>query len=221
MQTFLHLLPLALALAFSTVPILAALVILLSPNGPRSALPFLVGWVIGMFAVVLLATLLAQTVPKARLPRRQQETIGTLEIIVGVGIILIGVFTLLRQRRRAEETIPKWLKSIEKIGPWSSFGLALLLNIRPKSLLLAIASGLALRADTNDPGEALLAIAIYTLIGSSTVTIPIIAYIASPKKVQPRLADGREWLVRNGEVITSVILMFVGAIIIAVGIARF
>ena len=221
MQTFLHLLPLALALAFSTVPILAAFVILLSPNSSRSAIPFLIGWVLGMFAVVSLATLLAQTVPKPRLPRREQETIGILEVIVGAAIILIGLFTLWRQRKRAQETIPRWLKSVEKVGPWSSFGLALLLNIRPKSLLLAIASGLALRADTKSVSDAVIAIAIYTLIGSSTVTIPIIAATASPERVRPRLVQAREWLLRNGEVITSVILMLVGALIIGIGLGRF
>lgn len=220
MQTLLHLLPLALAVAFSTVPILAALVILLSPNRSRAAIPFLIGWVGGMFGVVVLATALAQAVPTSRVPRREEEAIGTLEIIVGAALILVGLWTLWLARRRTEKTVPAWLRSVEKVGPITSFGLALVLNLRPKSLLLAIAAGLALRADTDSTADALLAIAVYTVIGASTVAVPIIATVAAPATMEPRLIAGREWLLRHGDALTSGILILVGLIVILIGVDR-
>lgn len=216
----LHMVPIAIALAFSTVPIMAALVILLSPFGSRSAIPFLIGWVSGMFVVALLMTGLAQFLPDYRIPRRTQETVGWLEIAVGAAIILLGLWTLLRSRRRSQQTIPKWMKSIEKLGPWSSLGLGLLLNIRPKGLLLAIAAGLALHADAQSPAEVLAALVVYTLIGASTVAIPIVAAVVARREVQPRLVATREWLLGHGEVLTSAILLFVGAIIVVIGVQR-
>src|SRR6478735_10339224 len=113
----LHIVPIAIALAFSTVPILAALVILLSPFGSRSAVPFLIGWIGGIFGVALLMTALAQFLPDSRIPRRAERTIGWLEITVGAALILLGVWTILRSRRRSQQTIPKWMTSIEKLGP--------------------------------------------------------------------------------------------------------
>lgn len=221
MQTLLHILPLAIALAFSTVPILAALLILLSPNRSRSAIPFLIAWIVAMFAVVALCTVAAQFVPTARFPRREDEAVGQLEIVVGIALILLGLFSLWRARRRSvEPKIPSWLKATETFGPWSSAGLAIVLNLRPKSLLLAVAAGLALRADVSSTAEAVVWIALYTVIGASTVAVPIIATVASPGKMEPRIVRFREWLVRNGEIITSIIVLLIGALVIITGISR-
>ncbi|QIG38715.1 hypothetical protein G5T42_03780 [Microbacterium sp. 4R-513] len=216
----LRLVPIAIAVAFSTVPIMSALVILLSPYGARSAVPFLIGWVSGMFLVALLMTGLSQFLPSYRIPRRTEQLIGWLEIAVGAAIILAGAWTLLRARRRAQATIPKWMQSIEKLGPWSSLGLGLVLNIRPKGLLLAIAAGLALRADTRTPTEVAVALGVYTLIGSSTVVIPIVASVVARKEVQPRLVTAREWLLGHGEVLTGAILLLVGVVVVVIGIQR-
>ncbi|MFH8252649.1 GAP family protein [Microbacterium sp. B2969] len=220
MDLIVRMLPLALAIAFSSVPILAALMILLSPNAKRSAVPFLIGFVAGMFAVVSLCTVFTQLVPSARLPRREDHIVGQFEIVVGIALVLLGLFALWRSRRSTEHSIPDWLKSTEKLGPWSAFGLALLLNIRPKSLLIAVAAGLTLRADAQSVGEAIVALAVYTAIGASTVAIPIIAAASSPQRVQPRLVRGREWLVRNGEVVASIILLLIGVLVIGAGFER-
>jgi hypothetical protein len=223
MQTFLQLLPLAVALALSTVPILAALLILLSPNRSRSAIPFLLGWMIGMFLVAVVATLAAtQFVPASRLPRRSDETIGMLEIAVGAGLVLVGVFSAWRTRRRppADRTIPSWLRRVETLGPFASFGIALLLNLRPKSLLLAAAAGLTLRADVDSTAQALIALAIYTVVGASTVAVPIVASALAPERMEPRLVSGREWLVRYGELLTSAIVLLVGVIVVVMGAQR-
>lgn len=220
MQTLLHLLPLAIALAFSTVPILAALLILLSPNRSRSAIPFLIGMLTGMFAVAAVFTMAAQLVPTARFPRREDEAVGQLEIVVGAALILLGIFSVWLARRRTAKAIPQWLKTAETLGPVSSFGLAFLLNLRLKSLLLASAAGLALRADAGSTAEAVIWLVVYTVIGASTVAVPIIATVISPTRTEPRLIAGREWLVRNGETLTGIILVIIGVVVIVIGVGR-
>ena len=60
------LLPIAVAVAFSSVPITVTILILLSPNRNRAALPFLLGWVTGVMAVVILFTLGASVLPEPR-----------------------------------------------------------------------------------------------------------------------------------------------------------
>ncbi|WP_243074309.1 GAP family protein [Microbacterium sp. SS28] len=220
MQAIGYVLPLAVALALSTLPIMVALLILLSPNRSRSALPFLIGWVVGMVLVVTLCTLAAQFVPASRLPRRQDEVVGVLEIIIGIALIGLGIFSLWRARRRTDHSLPAWLRTTETLGPWSSFGLALLLNFRAKALLIAAAAGLSLRADAESLTDAVVAIALYTLIGASTVAVPIIASLAAPARMEPRLVDTREWLTRNGEAITAAIVMLIGVVIVAMGIGR-
>ncbi|MGZ0712919.1 GAP family protein (plasmid) [Coraliomargarita sp. W4R53] len=220
MQTLGHLLPLAVAFAVSSVPITAAIFILLSPNRSRSAMPFLLGWVSGAFVVVSACTLLAHAISTPRLPRRPETTIGALEIVVGAALILLAVVTWLRARRVSDPKAPTWLGALKRVGPWTALGVALLLNLRPKAVLLAIAAGLAIRADTHTAPAALIAIAVYTVIGVSTVALPIIATLVSPTKMEPHLVSAREWLLRNGSTVTSVILVIIGVVVIGVGIAR-
>jgi threonine/homoserine/homoserine lactone efflux protein len=241
---FVHLVPLGLALAFSTVPILAAFVIVLSPARSRSAIPYLIGLICGIFVLAGLAALAAQFVPPSPHLMRRNGVVGIVEIVLGVLLIAVGAYTFFRGRKRAAAAVtasaeppepvdpagpaelsavhagPAWLRSVEKLGPRSSFGVALLLNIRPKALLLAIAAGLALHADAGSPTNAVLALAVYTVIGASTVAIPIIAAVAAPDRVERPLSATREWLVSHGNLITIAILVLVGIVVIVLGVQR-
>ena len=51
------LLPIAVAVAISSVPITVTILILLSPNRSRPHFPFLIGWVIGVVAVIVFSAL--------------------------------------------------------------------------------------------------------------------------------------------------------------------
>lgn len=215
-----HLLPIALAVAVSSVPIMATILVLLSPRRGQSALPFLLGWVLGIATVVSLCTAFAQLIPTARSPRRPETTIGIAEMLVGVALVVIAIVAWRRARRNPSTAMPKWLAAVGSLGPWSSFGLAFALNVRPKGVLLAVAAGLSLRADGLAVGESAIAIAIYTLVGCSTVAVPIIVTLAAPERMEPRLVVAKEWLTRNNGIITAIILVMVGVVIFGTGLGR-
>ncbi|BDV31246.1 GAP family protein [Microbacterium terricola] len=220
MQAVGNILPFAIAVAFSGVPIMATILILLSPNRKRSGLPFLIGWLVGLFVVVVLSALAAQAVPTSRSPRQPDTVVGWIEIVLGLALIALTLFTLRRARRRKEMAIPKWLESAGSLGPWSALGLALVLNIRPKALLLAVAAGLTVRADASDLSDALIAIVVYTVIAGSTVAVPIVGTLLAPEKMEPRLVGTRTWLGRNGEALGSIIGIVIGVVIVGMGMAR-
>lgn len=218
LQAIGQILPIALAVAISSVPIMATILILLSPKRAQSAVPFLVGWVLGIVTVVSICMAFAQLIPTSRSSRRPETVIGVAEILVGLGLIVTAIFAWRRARRNPETALPKWLNAVGSFGPWSSFGVAFALNVRPKGLLLAIAAGLALRADDLSLAEAAIAIAIYTLVGCSTVAVPIIVTLAGPERMEPRLVSAKEWIARNHGVITAIILVMIGVVIIGTGI---
>ena len=157
-----QILPIALAVAISSVPIMATILILLSPKRAQSAVPFLIGWVLGIVSVVTICTHRAQVIPASRSPRRPETTIGIAEILVGAHARRDRDRLVDRARRNPTDAMPKWLSAVGSFGPWSAFGVAFALNVRPKGLLLAIAAGLALRGDGISAGEAAIAIGIYT-----------------------------------------------------------
>lgn len=220
LQAIAHLLPIALAVALSSVPIMATILLLLSPSRTRSALPFLIGWVLGIAVVVSLCTLGAQAVPSPRSSRQPETAVGIGEILVGVTLVVIAIVAWYRARKNPSTTMPKWLNSVGSLGPWPALGVAFALNLRPKGLLLAIAAGLAIRGDGLSLGESAVAIVFYTIVGASTVAVPIIMTLASPKRMEPRLVAAEDWIARNNGVITAIILLVIGMVIIGTGIGR-
>lgn len=229
-QAFGEVLPLAVAVALSTVPFTAMVLVMLSPTRSRSAPAFLAGWVIGMVLVLTVAILGATALPEPR--RRQADLLAAVPEVI-IGMALVGLALSTWRRRRAIEgkeatdggphvtaDLPRWLQSVSSSGPLGSFGIALALNVRPKALLLAIAAGLDLRAASLDPDQIVFMILLYTAIGASTVVVPIVATLMAPRRWEPRLVIARDWLSHNGWVVASLILFMVGIWVVAHGLTR-
>jgi threonine/homoserine/homoserine lactone efflux protein len=220
MLLLVHLVPLAVALAVSSVPIMVTIFILLSTSRSRAAMPFLIGWVLGIVLAVCLAALLSRAVPTARTERHPDTAVGIVEIIVGVALLALALFGWFHPRAKAASATPGWLRSSTNMGPWTAVGLGLILNARPKSILLAIAAGLSLHADADQPAELIIGVLVYTIIAASTVAVPIIATTAAPARMEPQLVRAHDWLGRNGHVLTCVILALVGVFVVVMGIER-
>ncbi|MEF2979337.1 GAP family protein [Subtercola sp. YIM 133946] len=220
LQALGHLLPIAVAVALSSVPITATILILLSPKRNSAAIPFLIGWVFGMALVITLVTLFAQALPDTA---RTEPTvaIGIIEIVIGLALVVFALITWRRGRGKPPSAdAPKWLRAVGSFGALPAFGIAFALNFRPKGLLLAVAAGLALHASGVDPAESAIAIAVYTVIGASTVATPIIVTLASPVKMQPRLVAARSWITKNSRIVTVLIMLMIGVVIIGSGLTE-
>jgi Sap, sulfolipid-1-addressing protein len=213
------LLPIAVAVAVSSVPITVTILILLSPNRNRAALPFLVGWVTGVAAVIILGALFASALPTP--PRRGPDTVtAVLMMMVGAALIVLGVINLRRGAQSEGTGVPHWLSRVDSFGAPVAFAVAVLLDFRPKGLLLGIAAGLALHAASVEAGEAAVLIAIYTVIATSTVVIPIVASFLAPRRVEPNLLAARDWMTHNGRLLTSLMMFVVGVVILSYGITQ-
>jgi hypothetical protein len=213
------LLPIAVAVAFSSVPITVTILILLSPNRNRAALPFLVGWVTGVAAVIILGTLFASALPAP--PRRGADTVtAVLEMMVGAALIVLGVINLRRGAQSKDAGVPHWLSRVDSFGALVAFAVAVLLDFRPKGLLLGIAAGLALHAASVNAGEAAVLVAIYTVIATSTVVVPIVASFLAPRRVEPKLLAARDWMTHNGRLLTSLMMFLIGVVILGYGFTQ-
>jgi Sap, sulfolipid-1-addressing protein len=211
------LLPIAVAVAFSTVPITVTILILLSPNRNRAALPFLVGWVIGVAAVITLSGIGASALPEPS--RRGPDTAtAVLLMLVGGALIVLGIVNLRRGSRSEGAGLPRRLSRVGSFGPLVSFAVAFVLNFRPKGLLLGVAAGLALHAASVKAGEAAVLIGVYTVIATSTVVVPIAASFIAPRRVGPKLIAARDWLAHNGRTLTSLMMLMIGVVILGAGL---
>ena len=216
-QVLVQLIPVALAGALSTVPITAALFILLSERRRATALPFVFGWVIGTAASLILAILAAQSLPGR--PRQFASLVDNLEIAVGGALVIFGLVTLLRNRGTTQR--PGWIEGIGSFGPLPAFGIGLALNLRPKALLLVAAAGLAISAAPLAVGsiDTLILIAVYTAIATSTVVGPALATLFYPDRMEPRLVVARDWVNAHGSAVTGVVVILVGIVVLVAGIS--
>ena len=212
-------LPIAVAAALSSVPILVALSILLSPHKRRSGLAFLIGWILGIAVAVVAFTALAHVIPSVP-PRKSQVAIGVSLIVIGLALIILAIVVWRRGAKPEAAGNPRWLAAAKTLGPWPAFGLAVALNFRPKGLLLSAAAGLSLRGQNLTLGQFAVVILIYTAISASAVAVPVIASVTRPVPTERRLIGARDWLAQNDRIVSVVIMMLIGTVILGNGLAH-
>jgi hypothetical protein len=212
-----HLVPLALAAALSSVPITATIFLLLSKSPTRPGLAFLAGTVLGTFATLSLATVAGQALPGR--PRQHAALADTLQVALGIVMVVLGVVTLAHRTRSDGVRRPGWLDGIGSVGTVPVLGIGLALNLRPKALLLAAAAGLAISGANLPTNENLVLVVLYTAIASCTVVVPIVATILFPRQMRPRLDAAKDWIATHSRVVGGAILILIGGFLTVVGLS--
>ena len=93
-------LPLALGIAISPIPIIAAILMLLSPKAKGTSIGFLLGWVLGIIVAVVLFELLASVIPASD-PDAAKPVAGVIKLLLGLGLLFLA-WRQWRSRPRAE-----------------------------------------------------------------------------------------------------------------------
>lgn len=214
-----EILPLALGIAISPVPIIAAILMLLSPKAKRVSVGFLVGWVVGIIAVVVAFTLLSGLIPQEG-QEASNPIAGTIKILLGAGLLVLAVRQWrMRPKPGEKAALPKWMAAIDTVTSGRAAFLGFLLSAaNPKNLLMAIGAGLVIGAGGLTRAEESIAIAIFVLIAASTVAIPVIAYLVASKRMTAPLESLRDWLVQNNATVMTVLLLVLGVVVIGNGI---
>ncbi|NOJ61181.1 GAP family protein [Arthrobacter sp. 260] len=210
------LIPIAVAVAISTVPILVGIGLLLSETGSSSPIAYLIGWVTGLFAVAALFSLGLSAASPAN-AQSSLPFLGTAEILIGVAL---GTFGMTMIFRKSTPGTTPWIDRMSRIGPLPAAGVGMVLNLRPKALLLAAAAGLAIGTARLTVAEAAIALATYTAIGCVTVAIPIVLTLARPDAMKVRLRVLLGWLQRNQRIVTGIVLIMIGAVVLGNGLTH-
>ena len=217
-----EILPLALGVAISPIPIIAAILMLLSPRAKGTSLGFLLGWVLGILAAVVVFTLLASVLPEAG-DDSSKPVAGTVKIVLGVLLLLLAVKQWRsRPTGDTEPALPHWMQAIDTMTPGRALVLgALLSGLNPKNLLMGAAAGIAVGSADLALDRSAITIALYTVIAASTVAVPVIAYLAAAARMAAPLATLRTWLVHNSSTVMAVLLLVIGVLLIGKGIGSY
>lgn len=215
-------LPLALGVAMSPMPIVAAILLLLSPNSRVTSLGYLAGWLAGIAIPVTVFTLLSAIVPR-RYPDQAEPILASVKLVLGAILLVAGALWFRSRRNAAEEPEPpKWALAIDSLTVWRALALGFsFAAINPKNLALALAAGAAVGEATLPPAQDALAVILYTVIASASVGVPVVADLVAPRALLEPLRDLREWLLKNNSTMMAVVLVVLGVILIGAGMGTF
>jgi threonine/homoserine/homoserine lactone efflux protein len=214
-----EILPLAVGIAISPIPIIAAILMLLSPKAKGTSLGFLFGWLVGIIAAIVIFTLLSSVLAQ---PADGPSTLaGVIKIVLGALLLLLAVKQWRNRPAKGEQAaLPKWMAAIDTMTPAKALVLGFLLAaVNPKNLLMAASAGLVVGGASLSLGQTIAVIAVFTVIAASTVLGPVIAYLAASAKMAEPLERLREWLVDNNAAIMAVLLLVIGVSVVGKGIA--
>jgi len=217
-EAFGAVLPVAVAVALSPFPIIAVVLVLLSPVGRSAGLAFLAGRVVGVAVVVLLVAAISDLIERSE---DAAPAVAVMRILVGAAIVVLAARKWSgRPRAAGDAALPGWMGAIEGSSPAGAARLAFLLSVaNPKELLLGVGAGITI-GSAGLPLTATLTVATgYTVIACASVAGPVVAFVVAGERIRGRLDEARALLVRHNEAIMSVVLLVIGAALIGGGLA--
>ncbi|MCV7300313.1 GAP family protein [Mycobacterium barrassiae] len=203
----------AMVVAVSPFSIIVAIFLVLHTDRAQAN-----GWA---FLAGRLLALAAVTVAVLQAPR----LIGSLNrpaspgvfIVLGVVLVLIGVWVWLRRDRMTEE--PAWLARLDRLSPVGAAAIGILLVVsNPKMLAATAAAGLLIGTAGVGIAGAGGAVVYYSAVASSTVAVPVLAYAAVGARTHEQLSRFKKWLHHHNGHVTAVILLAAGIALLFTGI---
>jgi hypothetical protein len=202
------------------VPIIAVILMLFSVHASTASLAFLIGWVIGLTAVVVVVTLVVDPVDDST--AAQPSTFASvLKIVLGAAAILMGLGQWRKRPRNGETAkLPGWMEAVDTIGPGKALGVGVLLSgVNPKNLTLCLSAGVMIGGGALSVGETAVAVAVFVVLGSITVAGPVVGYLVAPDRMRGPLDELRTWMTAHNAAVMTVLLLVIGTTILGKGVA--
>ena len=212
-------LPLAVAVALSPVPIIAVILMLGTPRGRVIGPAFAVGWVGGLTAVSVLVSLVGDGAEASQ--GGPATWVSVLKLAFG-GLFLLLCVRTWRGRPRAgqEAPVPTWMQAIDTFTPGKAvaFG-ALLSSVNPKNLALTVAAATTVAAAGLSAGAAAGALVVFIILGSLSILVPVVASLTLGEGAASALDTVKTWLSAHNAPIMLVIFLVLGVKLLGDGIA--
>jgi threonine/homoserine/homoserine lactone efflux protein len=207
-----EILPLAIGVAISPVPIIAIVLMLGTPRARSNGLAFALGWLAGL--TIVGGALLALASGNSQENDAGPETwVSIVKLVLGVLFLLLAARTW-RSRPKAgqEAAMPKWMQAIDTFTTGRSLVFGVLLSgVNPKNLALTIAAATTIAQTGISGGESAGALIVFILIGSLSILTPVFIYFALGTRAAVILDELKDWMAGHNAAIMTVLLLVLGA----------
>jgi threonine/homoserine/homoserine lactone efflux protein len=212
-------LPFAIGVAISPVPIIAVILVLFSARARVNGPLFALGWIVGV-AVISTVVYLVADAGDVSTSGGASDTSYWIKLVVG--LLLVG-FAVRDWRKRSApgETpeTPKWMSAIDTLTPVKAGGLGVLLSsANPKNLALALGAGASLAQVGASGGEAAVGLIVFVVIASLTIAVPVVFSLSGGERAAHVLDGWRVWLAAHNTAVMAVLFLVFGAVLFSQGL---
>lgn len=212
-------LPFAVGVAISPVPIVAVILMLFSSRARVNGPLFLLGWVAGLSALSAAVYVVADTIGVSE-GSSGADGVGWLDVALGALLLLIaGRSWRKRPRPGSDPELPKWMADVEEIAPVRALALgALLAAVNPKNLALGFGAASGVAHLALPTGDAIVALGAFVIVGSLTVGGAVAFDLVGGARARAALEELRTWLQANNSAVMTVLFLVFGAVLVAKGL---
>ncbi len=209
-------LPFAIGVAISPVPIIAVILMLFSSRATVNGPMFLLGWAVALAVVSGVAFLAGGAASEST----TTTAVSWSQVLVGALFVLLAVRTWSRRAPAGEEPDPPaWMAGIDDFSPVRALALALLLaGLNPKNLLLAAGAGASVAGLALSTSQAVVSLAVFVVIASLTIAVPVTYHLVGGAAARTRLDAVKEWLALHNDAVMAVLFLVLGVNLVSKGI---
>jgi threonine/homoserine/homoserine lactone efflux protein len=217
-----QMLPSAVGVAVSPLPIVAVVLMLVSARGRVNGPVFVAGWIVGL-AIVGAIVLSIAGGADATDEGEPATWVDVVELVLGILLLLVALKQWRGRPHEGEEApVPKWMGALEAFTPPKAGGAGVVLSaLNPKNLLLAIAGATAIAKTGISTGEQIGAYVVFVAIATVGVAAPVVIYFALGERSRELLDRLKSWMAANNAVIMAVLLLIIGVKLIGDAISGF
>jgi threonine/homoserine/homoserine lactone efflux protein len=213
------LLPSAIGVALSPVPIIAVILVLGTPKARSNGPAFALGWVGGLVVVSVIVLLVASGASNR--DGATSTALNAIKLALGAVFLFLAAAQWQKRPKKGEEpSMPKWMETIDGFTPAKSLAFGAALSAaNPKNLALTIAAAGSIAQAGLGVGQDTVAVAVFVVLGSLTVAGPVVFYMLAATKAEGPLGTIKEFMSDHNAVIMFVVLLVLGAKLLGDGIA--
>ena len=208
------LLPFAIGVAISPIPIIAVILMLLGKHARSTSIGFAIGWLAGIVAATVIFVFVGSAIDTSSGP---STTVSWVKLVLGVLLLAFGVKDWMG--RSADAAQPKWMAAIDEMKAAAGAGIGVVLAaVNPKNLMLCVAAGVSIGSGGLSSGEIVVAVAVYAILAGISVLAPVIAYQLAASRLAGPLASTKGWLEANNQAVMAVLFLVLGVSLVGKGI---
>lgn len=213
-----QLLPSAVGVALSPIPIIAIVLMLGTPKAKTNGPAFAAGWLLGLIAVS--AAVIALTSGSDDPNSSAATGVNWVQVAIGVLFLVMAAKQWKGRPKAGEDAeMPAWMDSVDHFTPGKSFGLGIALSaLNPKNLALTASAAASIAQAGLSSEDTVLAAAVFVAIGSVTVVGSVLFYLVATDKAAASLGSVKDFMAEHNAVIMMVILLILGAKILGEGL---